>query len=527
MSASREKKIRRDLAQQGIPDIKEIRAAEERKQQRRANILYGSIAAIFVIVAAALVIWNSNIIQRSAAAISVDGEKYSAAEVGYFYHNAIQNAANSEYASYMTLDTSGSLSQQVMTDLDLMLIGTSLPEGKEEMTWHEYFMNTAKNELVFMTMARKGAEEAGMTFTEEMQAEADAAMEAIGTYATANGMTTSAYLKAMFGANITEKIFTGLLKDSILASHYQQDFIASLNYTADDLQKYYEENKTTFDVVNYEYISFKGTAPSTTDDDGNTVAATDEENAAAKAAAEKAANEALAKYQSGELLEKIAKASDIATYYNMEEQTYYGDDVSKWLYDEARKDGDVEVINSGSNYYLVLFHSRYRQDYNTINVRHILAKVDSSALDTEAEDYTTQLQVLIDEQEARAESLLNEWKSGAATEDSFAELATESSDDTGSVAAGGLYEQVAKGEMVQPFEDWCFDESRKAGDTDIVFVEATNYTGFHVMYFVGEDAPYWELQVTNTMTNEDYAEWYAALIEGIEAEEHSGMKYVG
>lgn len=526
MSASREKKIRRELAEQGIPDIKEIRAAEERKQQRRANILYGSIAAIFVVVAAALLIWNSNVIQRSSTAISVDGEKYSAAEVGYFYHNAIQSAASSQYASYLSLDTSTSLTQQVMTDMDLMFIGAELPEGKEEMTWHEFFMDTAKDELVLLTMAKKGALDAGMTFTEEMQAEADASLEAIGAAAAANGMTTSAYLKALFGSNITEKIFTDLLKDSILASHFQRDYVNSLQYTADDLQKYYEENKDAFDVVNYEYIYFKGVAPSTTDAEGNTVAATDEENAAAKAAAEKAANESLTKYQSGELLEKIAKGYDIATYYNVEEQVNYNDTLGKWLFDDERQAGDVEVLNSGSTYYLVVFHDRYRQDYNTINVRHILAKVDSSELDTEAEDYQTQLQVLIDEQEARAESILNEWKSGAATEESFAELASKS-DDTGSVANGGLYEQVAKGDMVQPFEDWCFDENRKAGDTDIVFVEATNYTGFHVMYFVGEDAPYWELQVTNTMTNQDYAQWLSSLIEGIEAEEHSGMKYVG
>jgi len=528
MSASREKKIRRELSEQGIPDIKEIRAAEERKQQRRANILYGSIAAIFVVVAAALLVWNSSIIQRSSTAISVDGEKYSAAEVGYFYHNAIQTAASSQYAGYLTLDTSTSLDQQVMTELDLMLMGASLPEGKEEMTWHEHFMTSAKQQLVLMTMARKGAEAAGMTFTEEMQAEADAALEAIGTYASSNGMTTAAYLKAMFGANITEKIFTGILKDSILASHFQQDYLDSLNYTADDLQKYYEENKTEFDVVNYEYVSFKGTAPSTTDADGNVVSATDAENAAAKAAAEKAANEALAQYKSGELLEKIAKNyDDIANYYVMDEQTYYGDDVSQWLYDESRKEGDVEVILSGSSYYLVVFHSRYRQDYNTINVRHILAKVDDSKLDKASENYTTELQVLIDEQKVRAEGILNEWKSGDATEESFAALATKSSDDTGSVATGGLYEQVAKGDMVKPFEEWCFDENRKSGDTDIVFVEATNYTGFHVMYFVGEDAPLWEIQATNTMTSKDYTAWSDALVEGIEAEEHSGMKYVG
>ena len=93
MSASREKKIRQELAAQGIPDIKEIRAAEERAQRRRSNILYGSIAAVFVLVAAALVVWNSQIIQRNSVAISVDGVNYSAAEVSYYYNSAINESS--------------------------------------------------------------------------------------------------------------------------------------------------------------------------------------------------------------------------------------------------------------------------------------------------------------------------------------------------------------------------------------------------------------------------------------------------
>ena len=35
--------------------------------------------------------------------------------------------------------------------------------------------------------------------------------------------------------------------------------------------------------------------------------------------------------------------------------------------------------------------------------------------------------------------------------------------------------------MVESFDAWCFDSSRKPGDTGIV---KTNY-GYHVMYFVG------------------------------------------
>ena len=43
MSASREKKIRQDLAASGVVDPKVIRKAEEAAKQRKSNILYGYI----------------------------------------------------------------------------------------------------------------------------------------------------------------------------------------------------------------------------------------------------------------------------------------------------------------------------------------------------------------------------------------------------------------------------------------------------------------------------------------------------
>lgn len=79
MSASREKKNRQDLASQGIQDPKAIREAEEKAQQRKANRLYGAIAVVFVLVAALLVVVNSGVLERSATAITVDGENYTAA----------------------------------------------------------------------------------------------------------------------------------------------------------------------------------------------------------------------------------------------------------------------------------------------------------------------------------------------------------------------------------------------------------------------------------------------------------------
>ena len=530
MSASREKKIRQELAAQGIPDIKEIRAAEERKQQRRANILYGSIAAIFVLVAAALVIWNSNIIQRSSTAISVDGVKYSAAEVNYYYNSAYNSVASGQYAGYVSLNTALPPSQQVMNEMDMLFLGTALPEGKKEMTWHEYFMSQAKQNLLSQTAVIKAAEAEGFTFTDEMKDELKLTMDTIAEYAKLNGMSSSAYLKSMFGASMTAKTFQKMMGNAILVSYYQEKQWNDLSYTKDQITDYYEKNQNLFDVVDFEYIIFRGTPETKKDADGKVITPTEAENAAAKAAAEAAAKAVLARYQAGESLEALAKEySDIATYTHQEQGSYNTSDVHKWVYETARVPGDKTMLESATSYYVAGFNSRSRNDYYPVNVRHILLKVDTSKLDSKSENYNDLLKTLVDTSKIEAESVLTEWKSGEKTAESFGKLAEKYSADTGSSANGGLYSNVPKGKMVPEFDEWIYDESRKAGDTDIIFVNQEGYyTGHHIMYFDGiADTPYWQLQVEDTMRSNDYSEWYTSLNKDLTAEEHSGIKYVG
>ena len=100
-----------------------------------------------------------------------------------------------------------------------------------------------------------------------------------------------------------------------------------------------------------------------------------------------------------------------------------------------------------------------------------------------------------------AERILQEWKDGDATEDSFGELANQYSADTGSNTTGGLYEDVAPGQMVAEFNDWIFDDARKPGDTDIV---KTSY-GYHVMYYVSAtENYYWKTTAEGELRYQDY-----------------------
>ena len=88
----------------------------------------------------------------------------------------------------------------------------------------------------------------------------------------------------------------------------------------------------------------------------------------------------------------------------------------------------------------------------------------------------------------KANEVYEEWKSGAATEDSFMQLVALYSEDTGSSTTGGLYTDAIKGQMVAPVNDWLFDDARQVGDTGVVeYNEAGgSYIGAHVLYYVGE-----------------------------------------
>ena len=123
---------------------------------------------------------------------------------------------------------------------------------------------------------------------------------------------------------------------------------------------------------------------------------------------------------------------------------------------------------------------------------------------------------------AEAEEILAEYEAGEQTAEAFAELAETYSSDTGSNTNGGLYEEVYQGEMVDSFNDWCFDESRQPGDTGIV---ESDY-GYHIMYFDSYGDIYRNVTVESTMRSEDYSAWYEEISADYEPVTSSlGMRF--
>ena len=156
----------------------------------------------------------------------------------------------------------------------------------------------------------------------------------------------------------------------------------------------------------------------------------------------------------------------------------------------------ISAVSNYSDAELTAKRDAEPEKYDVVNVRHIL----------------------VDEEET-AKDILAQWESGEKTEDSFASLVEGNSTDTGSVGNGGLYTDVTQGQMVTEFNDWCFDDARQPGDTDIVETQL----GYHVMYFVSRGlSPTWRETAAAAIASDRLA----ALSEGVEAERLSGMRYV-
>lgn len=149
----------------------------------------------------------------------------------------------------------------------------------------------------------------------------------------------------------------------------------------------------------------------------------------------------------------------------------------------------VQEENEPTDEMLEAYFDEHRNEYEEngltqedvlVNVRHILVipAVPEGAEEADEAAWA--------EAEKKAQEIYQQWQDGEKTEDSFAALAGEHSEDPGSKDNGGLYADVSQGQMVETFDAWCFDPARQIGDHGIV---KTNY-GYHIMFFSGS-RPAW------------------------------------
>lgn len=482
----------------------------QKEKQDASIVLYGAVIAAVLVAAVAMMVWNSNFFQRRATAVTVNGTEYSATDVSYYYANTRQ------YYNYMSMMGMGSYDSSLPAEAQMY---------NETTTWHDYFCQEAVNALRQDAAIYDKAMEAGHILSKAGQANVNSTLASLESSRLSSGYSSrNAYVKAVYGSIMTYDDVVDCVTRAAIASDFSTAQRESYEYTQEELNGYYAENKDALDTYSITQFLFPVADP-TIAEDGSKVEMTEEEKTAALETAKQEtktrAEKLLAKLNASTDLQALMDefADDLGTSFLSKnilgsslDSTY-----AAWCKDPQRKINDATVMEYSDSYYCVVrFEGRFQDTTPSVNVRHALIEAGSEPTE---EQYA--------QAQAKAEELLAQWKADGATEDAFALLAEEHSADTGSAVNGGLLNVTAYSGFGQSFTDWAMNEGHNSGDTGLVKNDFSSTKGYHIMYYVGEDVPYWTQAAQSALSNQDVAEWEKELLDAYTAETGDGMKYVG
>ena len=478
-------------------DRKVQKRKEEKEKEKKEERISTTVGIVFLVALVCLV--ASFPIRTYLAThetyVVINGEEVNKVEFDYVYNTSKNNYITQygSYLSYFGLDTSKDLSTQMYS---------------ETLTWKDYFEQNAVESLKQNKALMAEAKAAGFTY--DTTDEYNTFKETIKTSAAAAGVSDKEYVRSIYGSYATMGRIEEYVKNDMVMNAYYQKLQEDNAPGDDEIQSYYEENKATYDSVDYRLTTIEAdlptepteladpveeTAADTTDTtDGTAATDSTQDTAYQPSDAEIAKAMEDAKVLADDAEQTVAKDGEA---HENEKKSSVNYMISDWLFDDARKAGDTTVITNDNShcYYAVAFEKRYLDETPSADVRVIIPTEDKTG-----------------------EEILEEWKNGAATEDSFAELCKKYTQDTSAVENGGLFEQVTKTGMTEELSNWIFDSSRQAGDTVAITVSDTTY----VLYYIGQDQPEWKINIKNTLVSDTMSQHVQDITADVTVEDPKG-----
>ncbi len=466
---------------------------KELRDKRMGQIIGAVLAVALVCVVASFPIrtWMN----LNGTYIQVNGDKVTKVEYDYNY-NLVSNSFISQYYTtylyYFGVDLSGDLSKQMYSDT---------------LTWKDHFDELTVERLAQNKSMMKEAKEAG--FAHDTDQEYADFMEDLKDAAETEGMSLKNYIQQMYGAYATESRIKPYVEEGIYLSAYNGEVLEERYAPSDEeIQEYYESNKANYDSVDYYLHTVNAELPTEpteladpVDENEDGEEGSDGEDGSAgeetpyqPSEAEIAAAMEAAKDAAEAVEKKVETVGELNTNMKKASITY---SLQSWLFDEERKAGDTTVIEDATShrYYVLGFEDRYLDKARSADARILMTKEDGQAV-------------------------LDEWKNGAATEESFAEICDKYRDPAVSTAKGGLYEALVSGNMEEELKVWVFDEGRKAGDTAVITPEGSEYT--YVAYYIAPNEEEWYLSIRQTLLNERLTEYMEGLAENADVKDPKG-----
>ncbi len=441
---------------------------------------------------------------------SVDGIDISVYALRYFYVNAYKDFCEKNYSDISKyFDPSLPLHTQVPTHADY----------KEYATWYDYFLSMAKRDLEYYIAFAKDAKKDGISLTDEEKAAVDQSVAELEENAKSYDVSFAEYMEQfeMMGPGVTPETVKEVYYIFQLATKYSRVKYDSFEITSDDIQKEFEKDKKSYSTVDYSIITIVPKYDATS---------TDDEKETAKKKAVEDADKFTSYIESGKSFFEAHKLTypelgdeehtEFLNSCEINDAEYVKDDtLSEWLFDEARKSGDINrtVDSQGKIKIVQIAKAATKNDSPLLNIRYIY-------IDLSLQHYNEVTAP------ALAKDIIAEIKNADDKDKKFAELVALHSNDTNTNQTGGLIENVTPESTMLPENiiSWCFEDGRELYDCD--YKEYTSYgvvCGYFITFISSNGRPYYEYQIETKLKSELFANYIEDITKNISIEYDSEL----
>ncbi len=438
-------------------------AAQKKKQKRKKAIKIGAISTAAVLLVAGCTTWVAvkKPLTHMLPVMKTEHYQITAAELSFFawqiYNQYLENNSDSDTLP----DSTVALSDQ-MYDTDT--------------TWEEYFLEAAQTYAKTVLNYCEVSYLAGYQAADDIPSVAKSSLDGFDLDTLPSG--------------VTEEDVTDAMELYLLAWDFSTEQEADITVNEEEMETYYTEHAQEMQVCSYLSFSFSF------DDSDETAMQLAEATELARelkrcTTEESFTNWVYTYYKENTSLTEEELQSQVSTLRTDEAEYNEEDEASLWAFDSDTKVGDTTMVTdatSGTLTVYLLVSAPERDETYPVDIRQIILTADTYESATAAH--------------AAAEKVLEEYEAGEQTEDSFAALADQYTEDT--TADGGLYTQVLKSDLMTTWSDWCFDSARQPGDVTIL---DSSYGSCVIYYVAAADMPAWQLTANDAVLSEKKTQW--------------------
>lgn len=417
-----------------------------------------AISLIFLIVAipSGLLILltpnRSEIMVPGNTVMTVDGTKVSVGFFNYFYKAATSPEVLLQLESeYKDFDGEEPFVDQIY-------------DSESGMTWHEYFVEAAKEQIVKIVSLSNKGEAMGLELLEEQEEEIRNQIKDTSKKAEEYGVLIDDYITIVYGEFVGKATLEKIMEKSFVAQNYYEYISIHNKPSNEETDEFLKNNFENMKAVSFDYFVVQYTDDYEDKIDKVNFILNSSNNSEEL---EDAVAEFFPTYDVWGF--PATETVKMSSFYKKDSENLPAELID-WLYSPARKSGDKTFVNDDSKdliYIVLLKEPAGLNDEDVCSMREILIEFDETQESRNEAMY-------------KSENILKQVEESENPEYTFAVLADIYLKDFGEMKySGGLVGDISYGESEEKINSWIFDESRKNGD----LLSITGEKGCYVMFF--------------------------------------------